>query len=280
MRAEVARCYLLGAGISYRQARYAHAMEWARIGLRLIEELGAVADQAHALLLIGTIYSDQSETAQAIAAFEQARLRFEQVNDLTGLANTLNNLGVLYLQVGRWQDTVQSYERSLELAQSVGDAMAMARTSNNLAVALVGRDQLDRAADLYRFSGEQFARMGSALGVAVTTYNRGEVLLLQGQPAAALDLFKRGIEAIERINARNFLPEVLRLAAEAAIELGERQLAYDFAARSRDLAIELGMGAEIAVAERVLARIALYQGDFWLRRGSAHARAGSARSAR
>jgi class 3 adenylate cyclase/tetratricopeptide (TPR) repeat protein len=262
MRGEMARCYLLGAGLSYRQARFAHAMEWARIGLRLTEELDIVADQAHALLLLGNIYSDQSETAQAIEAFEQARVRFQQVHDLTGLANTLNNLGTLYLQVGRWQDTVQSYEQSLALAESVGDVLAMARTSNNLAVALVGRDQLDRAAELYRFSSEQFARMGSALGVAVTTYNRGEVLLLQGQPAAALELFQQGIANIERINARTFLPEVLRLAAEAALDLGDHPQAYDFAVNSRDLATELGMSAEVAVAERVLGRIALRRSDF------------------
>lgn len=260
-RAELARCYQLGAGIYYRQGDYLQAMEWANMGLALSEQAGDQEDQARALKLIGNIFREQGDLHQAIDHLERARAGFERLNLLGGLCEALNDLGMAYTRGGRWQETIASFERSLQISESIGDVLAAARTANNLAVLLVGRNQLDRAGELYRRSSEGFARIGSPLGVAVTTWNRGEVLLLQGRPAEAAPLFAEGLAIVERINARNFLPDVLRLNAEAALALGDTAAARESAARALEVAIELGMGAEAAAARRVLGQVALAEGD-------------------
>ncbi len=261
LRAETTHCYLLGAGIYFRQGNYTEAMSWAQRGLGLAKQMQSQADQAQALKLIGSIHRDQGELSPAIEALNYARNLFETLNIVDGLSDTLNNLGQVYLQLGRWQDTITSFERSLQISGDIGDVLAVARTSNNLAVVLVGRNQLDRAGDLYRLSSAMFGRIGSALGVAVTTYNRGEVLLLQGSPAEALPLFTRSIADFERIKAPSFLPEVLRLAAEATLALGDPAAARDYATRALTVADELGMAAEAAVARRALGQVALAQDD-------------------
>lgn len=260
-RSELARCYLLGAGIYYRQSQYDRAMEWARIGRNAAQEQSLAAEQGHALRLMGSIWHDQGDFTQSVAALEEARDLFTQLNDLTQLGQTLNTLGNVYTRLGRWSDTIRCFEQSLQINEMIGDVLTVARASNNLAVLLVGRNQLDRAADLYQLSSRQFGKVGSALGVAVTTYNRGEVLLLQGRPAEALPLFTNTIADLERIKGRNFLPEVLRLAAEACLALGRSADARDYAARSLQLADELGMAAEQAIARRALAQVAMHEGD-------------------
>jgi predicted ATPase len=260
-RAERARCYQLGAGIYYRQGDYPLAMEWARLGLALAAQAGDQEGQARALKLIGNIFREQGDLQQAINRLEQARARFEELNELGGLCEALNDLGIVYTRAGRWQETIASFERSLQISESIGDVLAAARTANNLAVLLVGRNELARAGDLYRRSSEGFGRIGSPLGVAVTTWNRGEVLLLQGRPAEAAPLFHEGLAIVERINARNFLPDVLRLNAEGSLALGEAAAARDYAARSLAIAAELGMGAEAAAARRTLGLVALAEGD-------------------
>ncbi|NNJ11606.1 tetratricopeptide repeat protein [Chloroflexales bacterium ZM16-3] len=258
---ETARCYLLGAGIYYRQGNYTHAMEWARMGLGQATQIQSQADQAHALKLIGNIHRDQGEFSQAIDSLERARALFEDLNIIDGLSDTLNNLGIVYTRAGRWEETITSFERSLEISENIGDILAVARTSNNLAVVLVGRNQLERAGTLYQRSSEMFGRIGSALGVAVTTYNRGEVLLHQGRPDQAMDLFTRSIADFDRIKAPSFLPEVLRLAAEATLALGHPADARAYAVRSLSVADDLGMASESAVARRALGQIALAEGD-------------------
>jgi class 3 adenylate cyclase/tetratricopeptide (TPR) repeat protein len=258
---EQARCELVAAMLHFRRGEYDPALELARQGLAIAEALEAIADQAYAHLLIGTLRRDQGDFAAGIAAIERARTLFEQINDLNQLSNTLNNLGMVYQQTGRWQQSVESYERSLAISENIGDVLAVARTSNNLAVILVGRNELQRAAEMYKLSSEQFARIGSQLGVAVTTYNRGEVLLLQGRAEAALELFQHSIVLFEQIKVRNFLPEVLRLAAEATLALEQIAAAHEYAARSLALADELGMTVEVAAAHRVQGQIALYRHD-------------------
>ena len=261
LKSEMACCYVFGAGIYFRQGDYPLALEWARMGLRLANEVSSPGDQARALKLIGNTYRQQGNLAEAIASLEQARELYETLNLPSGLCDTLNDLGVFYLQMGRWPEVISSCERSLQISESIGDVLAVARTSNNLAVVLVGRNHLQRAGDLYRQSSESFARIGSVLGVAVTTYNRGEVLLLQARPAEAQPLFSQAIATFEQIRARNYLPEVLRLAAEAALALGDLAAADHHAARSLSLATELGMVTEAAITRRVSGMIDLARGD-------------------
>lgn len=262
LQAETARCYILGAGIAYRTGDYTHAMEWARIGYELAAQTDSATDQARALKIIGNIANDQGDRTQAIETLNRARTLYEQSNLLAGLCDVLNDLGRVYTQAGRWAETIAVFEQSMAISESIGDVLATARTANNLAVVLVGRNQLDRAGALYQRASELFARLGSRLGVAVTGYNRGEVLLNQGRAAEALALFRTAIADLEAINARSFLPEVLRLAALAALALGDLERARTDANRSLAIAEELGQADDSAIANRVLGEIALAAGDF------------------
>ncbi len=261
LQAETARCYILGAGIAYRTGDYTHAMEWARIGYELAAQNGSATDQARALKIIGNIANDQGDRAQAIETLNQARTLYEQANMPAGLCDVLNDLGRVYTQAGRWAETIAVFEQSMAISENIGDVLATARTANNLAVVLVGRNQLDRAGALYQRASELFAHLGSRLGVAVTKYNRGEVLLYQDRAAEALKLFQAAIADLEAINARSFLPEVLRLAALAALALGDLTQARANAHRSLAIAEELGQADDSAIADRVLGEIALACGD-------------------
>ncbi len=261
LQAEMARCYLLGAGIAYRTGDYKYAMEWANIGYKLAEQSNSVTDQARAFKIIGNIASFQGDRNQAIETLNRARALYEQSNMLAGLCDVLNDLGRVYTQAGRWDETIAVFEQSMAISEAIGDVLATARTANNLAVVLVGRNELDRAGALYQRASELFARIGSRLGVAVTGYNRGEVLLNQGYAAEALALFTAAIADLEAINARSFLPEVFRLAALAEIALGRLDQARTYAQRSLATAEELGQADDSAIAYRVLGEIALAAGE-------------------
>jgi tetratricopeptide (TPR) repeat protein len=261
-RRELARCYLLGTRIYYRQGNFNRSLDWAQRGLALAESLGTTEDQALALRLIGVLWSDLGEFGNSLKALERARVLWDQVHDVNGLNKILNDLGTVYNDMSRLGDAIACYEQSLQISENIADAHAIASTSNNLAVVLVKRGELQRADELYRYSGEQYRRIGSAWGIALTDYNQGEVLLLQQRPAEALELFQSSIAAFERMQARTFLPEVLRLAAEASLALGQADQAHDYAEQSYTLANDLGMTVEAAVALRALGQVALWRQDF------------------
>jgi class 3 adenylate cyclase/tetratricopeptide (TPR) repeat protein len=261
-RDELARCHLLGAKLFYRRGEFSRSLEWSYRSLELAEQLGLAADQALALRSIGDLLADQGELTRSIEALQRARALWDEVNDLNGLNSILNDLGAVYDQAGHWSEATSCYERSLEISENIGDAHAIADTSNNLAVILVRQGDLERAYRLYTYSAEQYSQVGSGWGQALTTYNRGEVLLLQGSAAHALELFRQALAAFEQMGVRSFVPEILRLAAEATLALDDYAQANDYATRSLEMAHELGMSVDAAAAQRVLGQIALRLNHF------------------
>jgi predicted ATPase len=260
-REELARCYVLGASIFHQQGEYDHSLEWAQLGLSVAKELGNTADQAHALLLMGNLWRDQGEFDLSIPVLEQARALLDEMKDATRLGEALQSLGDAYWSVGRWQDALKYYQQSLQMSENIGDVMGQAYASNRLARVMVGRGELEMAYELYQYSGEQFRRVGSLPGLAITGYHHGEVILRKGQARDALHLLRVSISSLERIKARNMLPEVLRLAAEATLELGDYEEASDYLSQALMIASDMGMVAEEAIAWRVMGQIMLHTGD-------------------
>jgi tetratricopeptide (TPR) repeat protein len=254
---ERARCELLASGILLRrQGRYAEALERARLAGEVARAIGDRGSEAHSLLLLGTASYHQGHPKESLASLLAAQRIYAEINDLRGLADTSNNLGIAYDMLSRWQDAVSSYNECLELYERLGDVLGSARTSANLATLYGIRGDLQRADELNRYSRNLFEQIGSAMGVAVTGYNLGEVLLLQGQPDAALRLFEEALATFERIEAASYMPEVLRLAAEAHLALGDLVAAKAYAARSRAVAGELQLAAEQGAADRVRGQVA------------------------
>jgi len=256
---ELVGCYLLGASIYQRRGEHTKSLRWARLGLSVAEN---TADQAHALLLMGNCWREQGEFGLSIPALEEARGLFEKINDATLLSNALNNLGEVYYRVGRWRQATTCHMKSSQISESIGDVLGMAQANTSLAVIMANRGELTLAEELYRYSGDQFRSIGSLLDVAITEFRQGEILLLGNKPQAAFDLLQESITKLERIKARIYLPEVLRLAAEAVLFLGDSDQAVGFIARSLAIAGELGMVMEEAVSQRVVAQIALVQKNF------------------
>lgn len=261
-QAELARSYLLGAKIHYRQGEMTTALEWATHSLELAEQVGNTIDQAQALRLKGVIQSEIGEIPQSIQALERACELWNTVtDDMNGLSRILNDLGAVYQESGRWKESTDCYEQALEISETISDAVGIADTSNNMAFVLVGLGELERANDLYIYSRQRYQQIGSAWGMALTDSNRGEVLLLQGQYRAALQLFQQSIETFERIKSRTFIPEAYRRMAEALLHLGQHVQAIQYAQQASVLALELGITIEDAGAQRVLGHIAFLQGN-------------------
>ncbi len=258
---ELARYYVLGARIYLGQGQFDEALDWARMGFAVAEYLDNVTDQAHALLLMGTLWRDKAQFALSIPALEQARDLLDQLKDAPRLGEVLRSLGDAYRNVGRWQDAIKCYQKSLQISENIGDVLGKANTSNNLALVMVGRGELDFATELFTYSSEQFRHVGSLLGLAITGCRQGEVLMLQGKPRDAFHLLRVSITSLENLHARSFLPEALRLAAEALLLQEETEAAAAYAHRSLEIAIDMGMTGEEAIMYRVMGQVALNRHD-------------------
>lgn len=192
-------------------------------GLALVDAATDAGEVAHLLYLRGVAYGQLNQPLTASEALEQARDTMErhEVNDPRLRSRVLVALGTAYRRLNRTAKAMQTY----------GSALDLASASNELRVAAQGY-----------------------MGVAVSLYDAGEL-------DAAINSYRRALELFARIDDRAFELSVLQSLASVHLERGAVDEARDVAQQcialartSRDTRIE-------AIAEVILARVALAKDD-------------------
>ena len=115
----------------YKHKKYNEAIEELETAIKLDPQY------AHAHALLGSIFSDISQTKDAIQEFLQA-IKNEPNN-----AKTWNNLGVEYNKLGQEKQSIESFRNSIKLDPDNYEAY------NNLAVIIEGTHQYQEAVNLY-----------------------------------------------------------------------------------------------------------------------------------
>jgi len=209
------------AEIASRQ--FEHTFELVNEGLALIDPANDPELAANLLSLRGLAYLELGQLVAATDAYEAARDLVEryEVVDTRLRSRILISLGTVYRRLGRTSKAIASYE----------PALAMASRSSEIEVAARG-----------------------FMGIAATHYDSGELDTAIGYYARALDFFKRISDIDFELNA-------MQSIATVQFENGELDKAKPSADRTMKRAIEVGNAHWAGVAEVILARIALREGQ-------------------
>ena len=191
--------------------------------LSLLDPEADAAEVAHLLHLRGVAYGQLNQHLTAAEALEQARDTMErhEVIDPRLRSRILVALGTAYRRLNRTAKAMQTY----------GSALDLASASNELRVAAQGY-----------------------MGVAVSLYDSGEL-------DAAIGSYRRALDLFSRVEDRSFELSVLHSLASIQFERGAVAEAKEIAERCVALARTAGDARTEAVAEVILARIALASGD-------------------
>ena len=196
-----------------------------RIGeaLSLIDAATDAAEVAQLLHLRGIAYGQIGQYVAAAEALEAARDAMErhEVSDPRLRARILVALGTAYRRLNRTTKAMQTYGSALDLASGI--------------------DELRLAAQGY-------------MGVAVSLYDAGELDGAIGNYRRALDLFTR-------VEDTTFQLQVLHSLSSIHFEMGKTDEARELAQRGAATARMVHDEGMVVVAELVLARIALMNGD-------------------
>ena len=199
------------------------AFEHIARGLGMVTAAAEPIEVAHLLYLRGLAYGQQGHYVAAGEALEAARDVVEkyELTDPRLRARILVSLGTAYRRLRRTTKAAQTYASALSLASSV--------------------DELRLAAQGY-------------MGIAVSLYDSGE---LDG----AIANYQRALDLFERVSDTGFELSVLHSLASVHLEHGDMQQSADLAQRCAGRARAVGDKRMSAVAEVVLARIALAAND-------------------
>ena len=191
--------------------------------LALVDVATDAAETAHLLYLRGVAYGQLNQHLTAAEALEQARDTMErhEVMDPRLRARILVALGTAYRRLARTAKAMQTYSSALDLASA----------SNELRVAAQGY-----------------------MGVAVSLYDAGEL-------DAAINNYRRALDLFSRVEDRAFELSVLHSLASVHFESGAIDEAREVAERCVALARSSRDTRTEAIAEVILARVALAKDD-------------------
>ena len=191
--------------------------------LDLLDPAGDADEICRLLYLRGSAYVQARQLVAACEAFEGARDLVErsEITDPRLRARIAVALGTCYRRLGRPTKALEAYHQG----------QAIASRSSELRLAAQGM-----------------------MGAAVSHYDAGEL-------DSAIASYERALELFERVADSGFELSVLQSLAAVHVELGELDEARTLAERVHSRAEMIGASERLPIADTILARIALAQGQ-------------------
>ena len=255
---EVARIYLLGAGVYRRQGKNEEAIAWCWKSLTTASQIKTREGRqtaAQAYYNLGGIYTRQGDLARAVQFCRESLGIYQQIDDIVGQSQAHINLANAYFEQGNWPWATEHYLQALEIKRKIGDVYYQAMITLNLGGVYLNQGDLDQAASYYGQSLEMWQELGSTYAIALLHNNVGAVALRRGEPDKALALLEKGLALFQEIGSGDFLPEVYRHMAEAHLGRDRLDKALSCARQSLAQAQAQEMRLEEGATRRVLGQI-------------------------
>jgi predicted ATPase/class 3 adenylate cyclase len=260
--ADAAELLLLAGQINIRQGNYDNALEQCQNALRIAQQLGEVAALARAYNVLGHITYLRSSSVMAIEHFQKSLELNEQAGDIHGQAISHNFIATAYFNTGQWRAADKHYCQAREIFDQTGDVYHCAFADNNLGGIALNQGRLNEALTLYREALRALERIGgSPYVLGVLHMNLGRTFVRRDDFVAAYQHLGISQEYFEQVQARDFLPEMYRWFAEAALLSGELLEAKARGQQALSLAQDLSMREEVGCSLRIMGEIAATQGQ-------------------
>ncbi|HEX6097369.1 MAG TPA: protein kinase [Thermoanaerobaculia bacterium] len=195
------RVDLVEADVAEAVSDYPRARAAALRALQKAETRGLRLVAARAKYAEGYALLRTSKLAEARAAFEDSRRRYEAAGDPTGVADALGGVAAVLLDAKELDAALALYESHLKLARELGSRRAEGNDLHNIAMVLHrkgdlagAKARLDQALALRRESGDQRGMAGTLAMLANVAGDSGEL-------SEALRLYEQALAINERIGA-------------------------------------------------------------------------------
>ncbi|MBN2003198.1 MAG: tetratricopeptide repeat protein [Anaerolineae bacterium] len=256
---ETAEMQVIAGLILTRRGDYNEALAKFQDAMRIAQKLEALTVLARAQNGVGLVHM-RDKTSVAIQHFQQAFDLYERVGYIPGKATTHNLIAMAYFDIGQWREADPHWRQALDIFTQIGDVYNSIMVENNLGEIALAQGKLDEAQTFYRqalYSIEEFG--GSPYVRGTLAMNLGHVSVRQGDTNAACKHLNDAHRYFNQVQARDFLPELYRHFAEAAIQDRKFSEASDQIQQALAIARELDIRGEQGNCLRVMGEIAMHQ---------------------
>jgi class 3 adenylate cyclase/predicted ATPase len=258
--AETAELLITAGLINTRQGDHDNALNQCQKSLQIAQQLGELTVLARAYNLLGHITLLRGASANAIEHFQQALDLYQRAGHIQRAAMVYNQIANAHFNLGQWQEAEPNYRHAREIFDQIGDVYNRVFADNNLGGIALNQGQLDEALDFYREALRALEQIGGSPYVMGALHmNLGHTFVRRGEIEAAYQHLYTSQDYYEQAQSRDFLSEMHRYFAEAALLTGDLSEAQAQGEQALALARELDMHGEEGCALHVLGRIATAQ---------------------
>jgi predicted ATPase/class 3 adenylate cyclase len=248
--------------IHTRQGNHERALEQCEASVRIAARLKNAPAMAFAHNSRGIAFILRGDSTAAIQEFHQALELYQQTSNIHGQAKAYNQIANAHFNLSQWPAADRAYRQAREIFAQTGDIHWLAVTNNNLGGLALNQGRLDDALAFYREGLRALEQIGASLWLlGVFNMNLGATWLRRGDLGAARKHLGLSQENFARAQARDYLPELHRHFAEAALLAGELDEAQAQGQQALALARELNMRGEEGTSLGVLGEVGMARGD-------------------
>jgi tetratricopeptide (TPR) repeat protein len=266
---DAAELALLAFYVHLRQCDYDRALRQAEYSLRLGQQLDHPPVLARAHNGLGIILHRREESGAALEHYRQALALYQQIGDAIGAAKSRNLIGGALFTMGQWGEAERHFRQAHALFDQLQEVHYCTGLRNNLGFIALRQGRFDTALEEYRSGLELLERVGGYPYLQGLLHaGLGDVLIRRGDVPAARQHLQTSLARCQQIEARDFLPELYRLMAEAALlNAGDDDAGGDLAEaeaqaqHSLALAREMQTQGEEGRSLRILGEIAQARGQ-------------------
>ena len=253
---EIARIHILLGSVQITLGEYDKAIASVQHGLELLPNVPSHV-HAHALMNLGTIYSERGDIEQGKAHTQRALEISTQLHDNFLKLKLLQNLGIDKEIAGDWVGALADYQAALTLAEDLSSIAIQANIRNSLGTLYTqqGNHQL---AETYLHESLSLARRHALTEhLAYVLAGLANLYTERGRWPKVTTVLAEA-EQLARSTAINHLMPILH-SLSAQMHLADRKLeiAQEYAQHAIQFARELGMEREIGIGLRILGQVSV-----------------------
>jgi tetratricopeptide (TPR) repeat protein len=204
-----------------------NALDYFHKSLRIQEETNNASGIATSLNNIANIYEDQGDTAKALEYYEKSIKYYEKIGDMEGVGYPLSNIGIIYFKRGDSELARKYYDKSLKARLEAGDKRGTGHCYNNIGALYYREGDIDNTLKYYNMSYDIFNEIGDKQGISFIARNIGDVYRKQKKYKEALKYAERSLEVSKEIGYPENINRAEELLSNIYKELGQYEKAFE-----------------------------------------------------
>jgi serine phosphatase RsbU (regulator of sigma subunit) len=192
-----------------------YAQQAHRLGEKLLNAGATVAvvntlkkNIALAFQIIGSIYSDKGNYAEALDYFSKALALRKEINNKQGIASSLNNMGIVYWKQGSFVKALDSYFTALPIAEEINHKQLMALLYNNIGIIYKAQGNLIKGLNYYTKALKIREELNDKQGIAASLDNISIIYIEQKKFTLALEELHKSLTILTELDDKEGMANV------------------------------------------------------------------------